>query len=120
MSGILGGPLLVAGAAFMLLAAIGILRMPDVFMRMQAATKANTLGIAGLMLGAAFGFGDFGAVLRALLIIGLVYVTAPVAAHVIARAAYLTGAPVWDRTRRDEWHEKQDGHPDQAPPNPTY
>ena len=49
-----------AGSAFALLAAVGVLRMPDVFTRMQASTKASTLGLACLLIGAALQMGDFG------------------------------------------------------------
>lgn len=112
--------LLVGGAVFMLLAAIGVARMPDLFMRMQTSTKANTLGIAGVLMGAALHFADAASSARALLIIAFVYITAPVAAHLVARAAYLIGVPVWEQTRKDEWHEKQAGAGDQPPPNPTY
>ncbi len=58
--------LLVVGAAFLLLAAIGVIRMPDLFSRMSAATKAATLGVSCLLLAAALHFGQLGVTTRAL------------------------------------------------------
>jgi len=86
---ILTAILWVAGSAFALLAAVGVLRMPDVFTRMQASTKASTLGVGCLLLGTALQLGDFGSVIRVLSIGGFLLLTTPVAAHVIARASYL-------------------------------
>jgi len=99
---IIAGLLLLAGAAFVLVSAIGVVRFPDVYMRMHAATKAGTLG-AGLMLGAAsIVFGDLGITVRSFVVFFFLLLTAPVAAHVLGRAAYYAGVPRWERTRLDE------------------
>ena len=90
------------GSAFALLAAIGVLRMPDVFTRMQASTKASTLGVGCLLLGAALQMGDFAAFLRATSIGGFILLTTPVAGLVIARAAYFADVPLWKGTVLDE------------------
>lgn len=97
-----------AGAAFSLLAAVGVLRMPDVFTRMQASTKASTLGVGCLLVGSALQFGDLAAVIRAGSIIAFVLLTTPVAAHVIARAAYLAEVPLWSGTLLDERRRDSD------------
>ena len=97
------GLLVLLGGAFCLLGAIGLLRMPDVYTRLQAATKTGTLGVGCLMLGIAIHFGDLGVSVRALLVIAFLFLTAPVAGHVIARAAYLVRTPIWSRTGIDEW-----------------
>jgi multicomponent Na+:H+ antiporter subunit G len=99
---ILTAAMWVAGAAFALLAAVGLLRMPDVFTRMQASTKASTLGLGCLLLGAAFQLGDFASFIRVISIGAFVLLTTPVAAHVIARAAYLANIPLWEGTVLDE------------------
>ena len=91
-----------AGAAFALLAAIGVLRMPDVFTRMQAATKASTLGVGCLLAGAALQMGDFASLMRATSIGAFVLLTTPVSAHVIARASYRANVPLWEGTVVDE------------------
>lgn len=92
----------VAGAGFALLAAVGLLRMPDVFTRMQASTKASTLGLGCLLLGAALQLGDFASFIRVVSIGAFILLTTPVAAHVIARAAYLADIPLWEGTVLDD------------------
>ncbi len=94
--------LIIIGATFMLLAAIGIVRMPDLFTRMQTATKGGSLGVVCTFLSVAVYFGEFAITLRALLIIAFSFLTAPVAAHMIARAAYFVGYQVWEGTVIDE------------------
>jgi multicomponent Na+:H+ antiporter subunit G len=102
MSERIGAVLLVVGASFMLLAGLGVLRLPDLFMRMQAATKASTLGVGCLLLGVALHFQDLTVATRAVLVIAFFFLTAPVSAHVIARAAYAVGVPLWEGTITDE------------------
>ena len=91
-----------AGSAFALLAAVGVLRMPDVFTRMQASTKASTLGLGCLLLGAAVQMGDFASFIRVTTIGAFVLLTTPVAGHVIARASYFADVPLWKGTVLDE------------------
>ena len=91
-----------AGSAFALLAAVGVLRMPDVFTRMQASTKASTLGLTCLLIGAAVQMGDFASFIRVASIGAFVLLTTPVSGHVIARASYFSGVPLWKGTVLDE------------------
>ncbi|MBI3997532.1 MAG: monovalent cation/H(+) antiporter subunit G [Armatimonadetes bacterium] len=100
--------LLLLGGAFILLAGIGILRMPDVYTRMQPATKAATLGVGCLLLAVAVHFDDLGIRTRALAAIAFVLLTAPVAAHMIGRAAYIVGVPLWEGTIVDELRGQYD------------
>lgn len=95
--------LMITGSLFMLLAAVGIVRMPDLFTRMHAATKVGTMGVSGLMLAVAIAFNDLGTTTRALLIILFFLITAPVGAHMIGRSAYLSGVKLWSGTRINEW-----------------
>lgn len=90
------------GVGLCLLAGVGIVRMPDVYTRMQASTKAGTLGIALIMAAVALHFRDAVTGLQAGLVIAFLFLTAPVASHLIARAAYAIGASVWDQTVIDE------------------
>ncbi len=94
--------LLLIGATLLLLAAIGVVRMPDLFMRMQAASKASTLGMACLLLAVAFHFPGVSVNIRVAGVIAFFYVTAPVTAHLIGRAAYFVGVPLWEHTVIDE------------------
>ena len=86
--------LFVIGAVFILLAAAGLLRMPDVFLRMSCSTKAATLGIVATVLAAGLHFGDLGVAVRAGAGALFLLVTVPVAAQMIGRAAYLLGVPL--------------------------
>ncbi len=98
----LSGVLFIAGAALALLAGVGVLRMPDVFTRMQASTKASTLGLGCLLAGLAIRHPDASFVVRGGSIAAFMMLTSAVAAHVIARAAALSGAPLWNGTVIDE------------------
>ncbi len=94
--------LLLAGGGFMLLAAIGVLRMPDLYMRMGTSTKATTLGLACILTAVAVYSAEASIVARAVATIVFVLLTTPVAAHVLGRAAYTVGVPLWDATIVDE------------------
>ena len=106
MTDIVTAVMWLAGAAFALLAAVGVLRMPDVFTRMQASTKASTLGVGCLLVGTAVQMGDFASFVRTATIIAFVLLTTPVAGHVIARASYYAGIPLWNGTVLDERRER--------------
>lgn len=94
--------LILIGAFFMFVAALGVYRMPDLFMRLHANTKSATFGAGFLLLGAATHFGEFAISIRALAIMIFLFATAPVAAHMIGRAAYIAGAPLWEGTLSDD------------------
>lgn len=102
----LAGVLIVIGALFSLLAAIGILRLPDLYTRMHAASKAGTMG-SGLMFVAiaVFAF-DGPVILRALVGFVFVLLTAPVSAHLLARAAYSAGYKPHESTQVDDLADK--------------
>ena len=98
----LSSALFILGATVALLAGIGVLRMPDVFTRMQASTKASTLGLGCLLVAGALRNPELSFVIRAGSIAAFMLLTTAVAAHVIARAAALSGAPLWKGTLVDE------------------
>ena len=98
----LSGGFFIAGATLALLAGVGVLRMPDVFTRMQASTKASTLGLGCLLIGAAIQLGDFAAFIRVATIGAFVLLTTPVSGLVIARASYFAHVPLWKGTVLDE------------------
>jgi multicomponent Na+:H+ antiporter subunit G len=110
---------LIIGTAFVLLAAVGVLRMPDLYSRMHASTKAGTLGVSCLMLAVAIHFGELGITTRALLVIAFLFLTAPVAATIIANAAYFTDVPQWEGTVIDELSERHDLQPPTPPSSLT-
>ncbi|MCC5939544.1 MAG: monovalent cation/H(+) antiporter subunit G [Lunatimonas sp.] len=96
------------GALFILLAAIGVVKMPDLYLRISVTTKAATLGI-GLILGAAaLYFGDTAITSRVMAIILFMLLTAPVGAHMIGRASYFTGVKLWLDSKYDDLEGKYD------------
>lgn len=108
MKEIVGGILLLFGSLLILVSAIGILKMPDLYMRMSATTKASTLGVGFIMLGTALYWESISITARVLVIIAFLMTTAPIAAHLIARAAYLDDVPLWPNTQIDELKGKYD------------
>ena len=94
--------LVLAGGLFGFVAAVGMLRLPDTITRMHASTKAGTLGAGLIMTAVAVHFMQVGITLRAGAAILFLLLTAPVATHVIGRAAYHCGIRLWDRTWKDE------------------
>ncbi|NPV87693.1 MAG: monovalent cation/H(+) antiporter subunit G [Anaerolineae bacterium] len=94
--------LMLLGAILIFLAGVGILRMPDVFLRMSATAKAGTLGVGLILTAAALHFNEFGIYARVIAIIFFILLTAPIAAHIIGRAAYFDGVPLWEDTVQDD------------------
>lgn len=95
MNDIIAGVFILAGAAFGALAGIGQVRFADLFTRMHLATKPSTLGLLLVAVGAMFRLDAHVAVPVLALTIVLQFVTAPVSAHLIGRAAHRQGD--WDR-----------------------
>jgi multicomponent Na+:H+ antiporter subunit G len=105
LSEILGGILLVAGSAFLLLGGLGLVRMPDVFNRIQAGTKATTLGTLLSLAGLACLRPDWGV---KLLLIGMfILFTNPISSQVLARAAHRGGAEKSSLTTVDRLEEER-------------
>ena len=104
--------LIVSGALFTLVAALGVLRLPDVLNRMHASTKAGTLGCGLILLAlAVHSGGEAGVIAKSLAAIVFILLTAPVGAHMIGRAAYRTGVPLWKETRINELRAAEDSKP---------
>jgi multicomponent Na+:H+ antiporter subunit G len=102
MEKILSEIMMLIGAVFMLIASLGVVRLPDLFMRMHSNTKSATLGVFFMMLGLSIHFGTLSIFIRALSVVLFFMITAPVAAQIIARAAYFSGIPLWKGTMSDD------------------
>lgn len=118
MTEVLVSILLLLGASFMVLASVGVLRLPDLPTRMHATTKAGALGAMLTMGGVAFYFADSIVVARAIAIVVFIFLTAPIAAHVIGRAGYFTGVELWEGTVKDELREHYDSRSDKIKSQP--
>ncbi len=97
-----GGILLVLGAVFTLLAAIGVVRLPDLYTRMHAASKAGAVGGGLILLAVALLSQDSAVALRAIIGIVFLLLTTPVSAHLLARASYMAGYRPFDGTVIDD------------------
>lgn len=95
-------PLLVTGSLLALLAAVGLHRFPDLFCRMHASTKPATLGLLLIAVAVGIRVSTQGAVVKLLLVVALQFLTTPVAAHMVGRAAYRSGIEMTDATVLDE------------------
>ena len=106
MSSIIIVILITLGTLFVLLSAIGLVRMPDTYMRISVNTKAATLGVGLILVGTAVFFNDLSTTSRALVIILFVFLTAPVRAHLIGRASYFMGVKLWKGSVMDDLRGK--------------
>ena len=91
--------LIALGSVMTIAAGVGLARLPDVFTRMHAATKVGTLGTGLIMAGVACVFADWTVVVRCVLIVFFLLLTAPIGAHMIGRAALRSGVEPWRAER---------------------
>lgn len=97
------------GLAFSLSGAVGILRMPDLYSRIQCSSKTVTMGALPALVALVVGEGiDSSYASRALLVAVLLLVVNPAASHALARAAYKAGVPMWQGAVRDEVVERKE------------
>lgn len=101
--------LLVVGSFFLTVGTVGLLRLPDVYNRMHAVSKATTLGAASMFLAGFVYYGPDGAGLTSLVGIAFLFLTAPTGAHMISRSAQKMGVPFFGRA---EWPEDGETIPD--------
>ncbi len=104
--------MLLVGVLLYLVAALGLVRLPDVFSRMHAATKASTLGLALVLLGAMLRVEQAGDAVRLGLVIAFTFLTAPVGAHMLGRAAYRSGVGGIEDLAVDELKDPDGPDPD--------
>jgi multicomponent Na+:H+ antiporter subunit G len=110
MNAVIASVLLIVGSVFCLVAAVGMLRLPDTLIRMHAATKAGTLGAGCILAAEAVIAAELGTTLKAIAAIVFLLLTAPVAAHLIGRAAYHQGIRLFDKTWIDELSDNLNRH----------
>lgn len=107
---------LLMGSFIMFVAGLGILRMPDLFTRMHASTKGASLALGLFMVAATLTFWQLGVTTKAILTTVFVFTTAPVAAHLLSRAAYSKNIPLWKGTVKDEARGKIGSVPHRSSP----
>lgn len=104
---IVTGVIMMIGAAFAVVAAIGLLRLPDIYTRTHAASKAGTLGSGLMLLALAVFSQELDVVTRAIAAIVFFLLTAPISSHLLARSAYLVGYRPEPSTRCDDMADYQ-------------
>jgi multicomponent Na+:H+ antiporter subunit G len=106
MTDIIGYILMVIGVLFDIFGCIGLVRFPDVYNRLQAATKCVTLGTVTLLVGVALieGWSAMGA--KAIICAVFILITSPTAAHAIAKGAYAGGVELWENSVVDKYAEQ--------------
>jgi len=114
MSEIIGLVLLIVGIGFDVVGCIGLVRLPDIYNRLQAATKCVTLGTCMILLSVVFYTGWSPISAKALLCIWFVLLTSPTGAHAIARAAHRSGIRLWEGSVMDKYAEDNEGAEDTA------
>ncbi|MCC5892562.1 monovalent cation/H(+) antiporter subunit G [Exiguobacterium sp.] len=107
---ILTGIFTIIGVFFTVVAAIGLIRLPDIYSRTHAASKSATLGVMFVLFAAVLHVWVDQRVFDARLLLGLFFVllTAPVGGHLIARAAHTKGVPLWEKSLQDALKEDKD------------
>jgi multicomponent Na+:H+ antiporter subunit G len=108
LQSIVAGILLLIGAAFALTAALGLIRLPDLYTRMHAASKAGTLGSCVMLVALAVFADDLSVTTRALGGVAFFLLTAPVSAHLLAKAAHASGLQLWDGSVADDYTAGRD------------
>jgi multicomponent Na+:H+ antiporter subunit G len=106
----IGIALIFIGVIFDLLGGIGLARLPDVYNRLQAATKTVTLGTCLILIGVAVASGSTPIQIKAILALALVLVASPTAAHALARGAYSSGVRLWEKSVIDRYGEDLEAH----------
>jgi len=105
MNNVIGLIFITIGLLFDFFGCLGLIRLPDIYNRLQAATKCVTLGTCGIFFGVFLnnGFNDVG--IKCLLIILFILLTAPVSAHALSRAAHKSGIKLWEKSVCDKYKE---------------
>ena len=106
MNEILGYIFIIIGLSFDFFGCLGLVRLPDVYNRLQAATKSVTLGTCSILFGLLLFKGFSAAGIKAILCIMFLILTSPVAAHALARGAHKAGVRLWEKSVCDKYKEE--------------
>jgi multicomponent Na+:H+ antiporter subunit G len=107
MSEIIGGIFIAIGLGFNIFGCVGLIRLPDVYNRLQATTKCVTLGTCSILIGTFIIKGFCATGVKALLAAVFLLLTSPVAAHALARGAHKAGVKLWDKSVCDKYADEE-------------
>ncbi len=99
---IISGILILIGAVFMLISSIGMIRLPDFYIRNSASTKAVVLGCSLILLGVAIHYDEILIFIEVFAIIFFIFLISPLAAHIVSRAAVITKVEFWKKTKLND------------------
>lgn len=105
MTSIIGLVFISIGLFFDFIGCLGLVRLPDVYSRLQASTKCITMGTCSILFGVFLIHGLTAAGIKALLCILFLILTSPVSAHALARAAHKSGVKLWEKSVVDKYAE---------------
>ena len=110
MSNVIGIVILLVGITFNVFGCIGLIRLPDIYNRLQAATKCVTLGTCMVLAAVIIlaGSGSPALVFKALLCMAFIIITSPTAAHALARGAHASGVRLWEKSVVDQYQEDRE------------
>jgi len=111
---ILSAVFILAGSIFMLIASIGMIRLPDFYIRNSASTKAVVLGVLLILLGVGIHYNDTIVFIEIFAILLFIFLIAPLAAHIVSRAAVITQVKFWEKTKLDELREYEKEQEEEA------
>lgn len=96
------------GVLFMVVAAIGVFRLPDLYTRAHAASKSATLGVMCILIGVFFHFWLIEGNMNPRILLGIlfIFITGPVGGHIMSRSSYIAGVKPWEGTKRDDLKEE--------------
>ena len=109
MSDIAGIVFIIIGLVFDVMGCVGLIRLPDIYNRLQASTKCVTLGTCSILFGTFLITGFSASGVKALICIVFLILTSPVAAHAIARGAHRSGIKLCDKSVVDRYAEDREG-----------
>jgi multicomponent Na+:H+ antiporter subunit G len=99
--------IIAVGVLFDILGCLGLVRLPDVYNRLQAATKSVTLGTCMILFGTFLEFGFTSGGIKALICIIFVLLTSPTAAHALSRGSHISGFKLWEGSKMDKLEEEK-------------
>jgi len=114
MTDILGAAFIAIGVLFDIFGCIGLLRLPDVYNRIQSSTKCVTLGTCCILIGCLFYLDSVSGAVKGVLCIAFILITSATAAHALARAAHRSGIALWEHSVLDRYGEDLRNRPEKG------
>lgn len=105
MNSLIGIIFLFIGLFFTLVGCIGVIRFPDIYNRLQAATKCVTLGTCSTLLGTMIIAGWGSLTIKCIICVVFILITSPTAAHALAKASHVFGVKLWEKSVVNKYEE---------------